>query len=102
MTAASLCSSHRSIGFVRGGIPRPTYARHDEQGLTLDGKWLHRESIAERSRLHDWRTARDRYPAMTAAAAAPLAHAAIRLREEFLSTATWRSQGIGTSSAFAP
>ncbi|WP_349745184.1 helix-turn-helix domain-containing protein [Roseateles cavernae] len=34
--------------------PLPTYARHGEQDLTLDVDWLHCESIAERSRLHDW------------------------------------------------
>ena len=155
--------------------PLPTYARHGEQGLTLDVDWLHCESIAERSQLHDWEIRPHRHESLfqllwieqggcelsldgaerniqgpcvfilpprsvhgfrfepnvqglvitvldrhinkllsaeprlekllrradvlglTAGAAAPLARAATQLREEFLSTAAWRSLGIDTA-----
>lgn len=32
----------------------PTYALYGEHGKTMDVEWLHVESIAARSRLHDW------------------------------------------------
>lgn len=32
----------------------PTYSLYGEQGRAADIEWLHCESIAERSRLHDW------------------------------------------------
>ncbi|WP_077037657.1 helix-turn-helix domain-containing protein [Pelomonas sp. KK5] len=34
--------------------PLPTYSIYGEHGRTMDVDWLHCESIAERSRLHDW------------------------------------------------
>ncbi|MCX2865674.1 helix-turn-helix domain-containing protein [Paucibacter sp. PLA-PC-4] len=155
--------------------PLPTYTRHGEQGLTLEVDWLHCESIAERSRLHDWEIRPHRHQSLfqlfwieqggcelsldgverstqgpcvfilpphavhgfrfeptvqglvitvldqhinkllsaeprleellrradvlnlTAASAASLTGAAAHLREEFLSTADWRSLGIDTA-----
>ena len=32
----------------------PSYSLYGEQGRAADIEWLHCESIAERSRLHDW------------------------------------------------
>lgn len=34
--------------------PLPTYSVYGEHGRTMDVDWLHCESIAERSQLHDW------------------------------------------------
>jgi len=42
----------------------PTYALYGETGLRADIGWLHCESIAERSRLHDWEIRAHRHEAL--------------------------------------
>ena len=42
----------------------PTYALYGEAGRTMGVEWLHCESIAERSRLHDWEIRPHRHEAL--------------------------------------